>query len=279
MTNGLILSFKAADFLAATAAIHSLDTSFPIYQVRGVTSDRPDGGDSVSPPNVKYVFIGVVIVLLAGLLIGVLVTAQRKRAVGITWFPEGFLRNNSGPRRRSRRRGPDGQEMRNLNKQASVGCMDVDMGGVGNGGMHTTIPGSGGVRPGTQWSDDECDLPPPKRIRACGDAGYASDHTVITDYEDAIAASGEPRMWSQQHLDAADIRTRPDQGILTPPSMEQHHEVDVQGPCGMTPLMVAAVRGGGIDTGEDEEDDQTAAVIADLVAHGQYLHSFHLIPV
>jgi Notch-like protein len=43
---------------------------------------------------VKYVFIGVVLVLLASLLIGVLVAAQRKRAQGITWFPEGFFRNN-----------------------------------------------------------------------------------------------------------------------------------------------------------------------------------------
>jgi Notch-like protein len=40
------------------------------------------------------VFIGVVLVLLASLLIGVLVAAQRKRAQGITWFPEGFFRNN-----------------------------------------------------------------------------------------------------------------------------------------------------------------------------------------
>jgi Notch-like protein len=41
----------------------------------------------------------------------------------------------------------------------------------------------------------------------------------------------------------------------------------------MTPLMVAAVRGGGIDTGEDEEEDSTAAVIADLVAQGAKLNA------
>jgi hypothetical protein len=44
--------------------------------------------------NMKYVFIGVVLVVLAGLLIGVLVAAQRKREHGVTWFPEGFFRNN-----------------------------------------------------------------------------------------------------------------------------------------------------------------------------------------
>ena len=41
----------------------------------------------------------------------------------------------------------------------------------------------------------------------------------------------------------------------------------------MTPLMVAAVRGGGMDTGEDEEEDGTAAVIADLVAQGAELNA------
>lgn len=110
---------------------------------------------------------------------------------------------SSGQRRQSRRRGPDGQEMRNLNKQPP-GCIDVDIPPHAMGGQH------GG---GPQWSDDESDLPPPKRIRAC-EAGYASDHTAITDYDES-----EPRMWTQQHLEAADIRQRPDPAILTPPSL------------------------------------------------------------
>jgi len=50
-------------------------------------------------------------------------------------------------------------------------------------------------------------------------------------------------------------------------------DVDVRGPCGMTPLMVAAIRGGGMDTGEDEEEDGTAAVIAELVAQGAELNA------
>jgi Notch-like protein len=83
--------FQAADYIAATAARHSLVSSFPIHQVRGVTGPSEPAETAT---NVKYVFIGVVLVLLIGLLIGVLVAAQRKRAQGITWFPEGFFRNN-----------------------------------------------------------------------------------------------------------------------------------------------------------------------------------------
>lgn len=45
------------------------------------------------------------------------------------------------------------------------------------------------------------------------------------------------------------------------------------GPMGMTPLMVAAVRGDGIDTGDGEsEDDGTAQIIAELVAQGAQLN-------
>lgn len=175
---------EAAEFLAATASKHTIPKNYPIERVEGVVS--PQNPSYQDATNFNYVFVGVVIVVLGGMLVGVLVTAQRKRAVGITWFPEGFLRTNSGSgqRRRSRRRGPDGQEMRNLNKQPSVNCMDMD---IGNGRVQ-------------QWSDDESDLPPSKRMRAI-EPGYASDHTVITDYEET-----EPRMWSQQHLDAAELR-------------------------------------------------------------------------
>lgn len=245
---------EAAEYLAATASKHSLSRNFPIEKVESVVEPNLDYPDS--PTNYKYVFIGAVLVVLVASLIGVLVTAQRRVPGKITtWFPDGFIRTSGGSvqRRRSRRRGPDGQEMRNLNKQPPGGIgMDLD---VGNGRA-------------PQWSDDESDLPPSKRMRAI-EPGYASDHTVVTDYEEA-----EPRMWTQQHLDAAEVHNRPEAGVLTPPSLELGQDVDARGPCGMTPLMVAAVRGGGLDTGEEEdEEDGAAAKIADLVAQGADLNA------
>ncbi|RZF46940.1 hypothetical protein LSTR_LSTR011771, partial [Laodelphax striatellus] len=233
---------QAADFLAATAQTHKLSTSFPIHSISGISDD-----DLHPPAGATYVLIGVFLVTLVALLLGVLVTAQRKRAHGITWFPEGFLRHQSSQRRTSRRRGPDGQEMRNLNKNSSVSCLE---GGGGVGG------------PLGQWSDDE-ELPPAAK-KSRGDPSAASAASAAsattTDYED---------MWSHQpHLDSRNV-------ILTPPSMET---VDVRGPCGMTPLMVAAVKGGGgLDEGvgidEGVEDDSTVAVIADLVAQGAELNA------
>lgn len=257
MTQGAVCfptTNEAAEYLAATASKHSLSRNFPIESVESVVEPNLDYGDTAT--NYKYVFTGAVIVILTATLVGVLVTAQRRHPGKITtWFPDGFIRTSGGSvqRRRSRRRGPDGQEMRNLNKVPLGGCMDLD---VGNG------------RANQQWSDDESDMHPAKRMRAI-EPGYASDHTVVTEYEEA-----EPRMWTQQHLDAAEVHNRPEACVLTPPSLEHGGDIDARGPCGMTPLMVAAVRGGGVETGEEEdENDGTAAVIADLVAQGADLNA------
>lgn len=78
--------------MAATAQNHALSTSFPIVKVQGVSGAEPPLPEA--PTSGKFVFIGIILVTLVGLLLGVLVTAQRKRAHGITWFPEGFLRTN-----------------------------------------------------------------------------------------------------------------------------------------------------------------------------------------
>lgn len=258
---------EAADFLAASAVSHNLPKNFPIVEVRGVS--EPD--TPVEPvSNPYFIILGFAMVFIIVLAVFVMIHGQRKRAAGVTWFPEGFLRNNSGQRRRSHRRGPDGQEMRNLKNQPP-GCLDIDsvMGGMPPNMTH-----------GQHWSDDdESDLPPPKRMRGPGDManniGYSSDNTNITDYEEP-----EPRVWTQHHLDAADIARRPDtSSMLTPPSGET--DIDARGPLGMTPLMVASVRGGGQGTGLDQgvpgedgdEDDATGQVIAELVAQGAELNA------
>lgn len=205
-------------------------------------------GELERPTNAKYVLFGILIVICIGGVIGIIVTTQRKRAAGITWFPEGF-RTTSGPRRHSRRRGPDGQEMRNLNKNPSIACMDLDI-------------GSHGPHMGQQWSDDESDMAQPRKRMRGFETGYASDHTVITDYEEA-----ESRVWTQQHLEAADVR--PPASMLTPPQNADPKDINAKGPFGMTPIMVAVVRGGGIDTGEDEDDESAGNHIQEMVAQGK----------
>lgn len=230
----------AAGFLGAVASKHTMSASFPILQVRGMNTPGDDIGDS--PANGKYVALGAVLVLMACFLIGVLVTAKRKRAYGQIWTPEGFFIN---ARARPRRK-PDGQEMSNFNiNGGSIGCMDSQMG-------HSQ-----------QWSDDESQKP--KRRRNC-EQDYSDG---MTEYEEA-----GPKAWSQQHLAAA---MHISSAIMTPPSHLDGNNSDpnVRGPLGMTPLMVAAMHGIAIDTGEeiDGKDDSTVQAITDLVAQGADLNA------
>lgn len=91
--NNAFILYQAADFIAATAANHALSSSFPIHKVEGVSSAvAPNPGEQ--PANIRNVLFGAIIVLFLAMLIGVLVSTHRKKATGVTWFPEGFLRNN-----------------------------------------------------------------------------------------------------------------------------------------------------------------------------------------
>lgn len=212
---------------------------YPIYQVRGV--DAPFSPED-APANGKYVALGVVLVLLLCFVIGIMITNKRKRAYGQIWRPEGF----STVLRGGQRRGPDGQEMRNLNKNSSLACID----GSANGQMGHSH----------QWSDDEQSAP--KRSRK-----YAYDHATSTDYEEPTN-----RCWTQQHFEAAAIRIP--SSIMTPPSHHEKHDVDARGPAGMTPLMVAASQGVGVDyDGELENDENTVQTISDLVNQGADLNA------
>ena len=281
---------QVAQFLGASATSHQLKADFSIARVMGRDAGPPEPahGDSTFA-KMTYVIVGALCILVVALLVGVLVTNNRKRARGVTWFPDGFLRGDSSQRRTSRRRGPDGQEMRNLHKQPSTNRLDIDHQlGLGLGlsapqdmtGHYTHM--EHGNMDGSRWSDDEdsMDRPPMKRIRS-SEGGYSSDQTAMTEYDE-----NDPRPWTQQHLDAADVRPcdgqsqmlHPGQGggAFTPPANNHlgspvdpsNVEVDVRGPYGFTPLMIASYRGNGLDTGEDDEEDGSAAIIQDLLMQG-----------
>ena len=263
---------QVAQFLAASATSHLLDTEFPIARVLGLDAGPPEIRHDSPASNLIYVLVGALIVLVVALVVGVLVTSNRKRARGITWFPDGFLGNNVVQRRTSRRRGPDGQEMRNLHKQPSTNRLDMDP----SMGMNLPSELSNYLEHGTmgmdgsRWSDedeDSMDRPPMKRIRS-SEGGYSSDQTAMTEYDE-----NDPRPWTQQHFDAADVRSS--DIAFTPPNQMGspdpcNVEVDVRGPYGFTPLMIASYRGNGVDTGEDDgaEEDGSAAIIQDLLMQG-----------
>lgn len=68
----------------------------------------------------------------------------------------------------------------------------------------------------------------------------------------------DTRQWTLQHLEAAHV--------LTPPTGDEldSKDVDVRGPDGFTPLMLASIRGmGGHDSGLDNESSGSATSSGD----------------
>lgn len=233
---------KAAEYLAATASKRTYKENFPIYQVRGVlTPDDPNASS-----NGRYVLFGV-LGCICILFAAVIIANKRGRASGKTWYPEGFSFFSGGsgdsptqPAKRQKRH--EGQELHSFSK-GSLAHMD------------------------DHWSDDERES---KRKRPNMGHAYSSDQMTMTDYDEPA----EHRHWHQQHIDAADIKGP--HAIMTPPThYDGAVEVNVIGPCGMTPLMVAAIKGGGVDTGEDIEhsDERTVEIITDLVSQGADLNA------
>lgn len=229
----------AASFIGATARLQS-NSQFPIYQVRGV--DTPYSPIDDSPANGKYVALGAVMVLMACFLLGIMITAKRKRERGHIWTPEGFFTAATNRRRR-----PDGQEMHNLNKNTMACADDASM----KGQMSQHLQ---------HWSDDEQSVP--KRSRM-----YDYDHTTTTDYEEPNA-----RSWTQLHFEAAAIRLPT--SVMTPPSHHEKQDINARGPSGLTPLMLAASSGQGVELGDELADDEsTLQTINDLLAQGADFHA------
>jgi len=100
--------------------------------------------------------------------------------------------------------------------------------------------------------------------------------------EEEIRDNLDNREWSQKHLEAAGRLPKPSISALTPPQLDHDHGrgVDVRGPDGLTPLMIASFCGSraqrqsaaGPDsdsTGStDLDNEDTTVIISDLISQG-----------
>uniref|UniRef100_A0A8B9LFM0 Neurogenic locus notch homolog protein 1 n=1 Tax=Astyanax mexicanus TaxID=7994 RepID=A0A8B9LFM0_ASTMX len=166
-----------------------------------------------------------------------MMSRKRKREHGQLWFPEGFKVTEP----KKKRREPVGEDSVGLKplKNSESALMDEQL---------------------SEWAEEDHG----KRFRF--------EEQSMLD----IGGQLDPRQWTQQHLDAADLRLNsmaptPPQGDIDNDCMD----VNVRGPDGLTPLMIASCSGGGLETanGEDEDDDPSAAVITDFICHGANLHN------
>ncbi|XP_044539361.1 neurogenic locus notch homolog protein 3-like, partial [Gracilinanus agilis] len=225
---------SAADYLGALSAVERLDFPYPLRAVRGEPLETPEPSLRLLP----LLVVGAVILVTLGL--GVLV-ARRKREHSTLWFPEGFSLNKDSAGANKGRREPVGQDalgMKNMTKGESL------MG-----------------EPSEDWMDTES--PEAKRLKV---------EEPGTGAEDPV----DCRQWTQHHLVAADIRVPPAMA-LTPPQGDldaDGMDVNVRGPDGFTPLMLASFCGGALEpvlVDAEEAEDTPANIISDLICQGAQL--------
>ncbi|XP_078393428.1 neurogenic locus notch homolog protein 1-like [Cetorhinus maximus] len=189
-----------------------------------------------------YVMVSVLI-FLAFVGMGVLVSRKRHRQHGQLWFPEGFKVTETSKKKRREPLGEDSVGLKPL-KNASDGALMDD-----NQNEH--------------WGDDSgTDT---KRFKF-------EEQAILVNREDHT----DHRQWTQQHLDAADLRLptmapTPPQGEIESDCMD----VNVRGPDGFTPLMIASCSGGGLESANSEEevDDASGNLISDFIYQGANLHN------
>uniref|UniRef100_A0A8C5FCE1 Neurogenic locus notch homolog protein 1 n=1 Tax=Gadus morhua TaxID=8049 RepID=A0A8C5FCE1_GADMO len=184
------------------------------------------------------VFLGLA--ALGFICLGVLVSRKRSREHGQLWLPEGFKVSEPIKKKRREPVGEDAVGLKYVDESISdINLMDDNQ---------------------NEWGDEDPDC---NRFRFEEQAMLdLSDHT-------------DHRKWTQQHLDAADLRIA--SIAPTPPQGEIENDcmdVNVRGPDGFTPLMIASCSGGGLETGNsEEEEDPSAEIISDFIYQGANLHN------
>uniref|UniRef100_A0AAZ3QJZ2 Neurogenic locus notch homolog protein 1 n=1 Tax=Oncorhynchus tshawytscha TaxID=74940 RepID=A0AAZ3QJZ2_ONCTS len=178
--------------------------------------------------------------LLAFVGVGMVASRKRRREHGQLWFPEGFKISEPNKKKRREPVGEDSVGLKPLKNLSDISLMDDNQ---------------------NEWGEEEPS--DAKRFRF--------EEQAILDLD----GQTDHRQWTQQHLDAADLRIpsiapTPPQGEIENDCMD----VNVRGPDGFTPLMIASCSGGGLETGNsEEEEDASANVISDFIYQGANLHS------
>ncbi|MGH0125833.1 UNVERIFIED_CONTAM: hypothetical protein FKN15_025001 [Acipenser sinensis] len=224
-----------AAFLGALASSGNLNVP---YIIEAVTSENTEQ-EKRSELYPMYVVV-CALAFLACIGVGVLVSRKRRREHGQLWFPEGFKVTEPSKKKRREPVGEDSVGLKPLKIASDLSLMDDNQ---------------------NEWGDEEPS--DTKRFRF--------EEQAMLDLDD----QSDHRQWTQQHLDAADIRIpsiapTPPQGEIDIDCMD----VNVRGPDGFTPLMIASCSGGGLETGNSEEEEDTSAnVISDFIYQGAILHN------
>uniref|UniRef100_A0A6Q2WYI0 Neurogenic locus notch homolog protein 1 n=1 Tax=Esox lucius TaxID=8010 RepID=A0A6Q2WYI0_ESOLU len=229
--------FQSATDVAAFLGALASSGNLNVPYIEAVTSVRPNPDSTVFYP-MYVVFLGLAV--LGFICLGVMVSRKRRREHGQLWFPEGFKVSEPSKKKRREPVGEDSVGLKPLKNVADISLMDDNQNGL--------------------WGEEETES---RRFRF--------EEPPILDLRDHT----DHRQWTQQHLDAADLRIpsiapTPPQGEIENDCMD----VNVRGPDGFTPLMIASCSGGGLEIGNsEEEEDPSAEIISDFIYQGANLHN------
>ncbi|KAG7252522.1 hypothetical protein CRUP_003402 [Coryphaenoides rupestris] len=172
-------------------------------------------GDVDPPPGSKsytvYATLGVVALLVA-FGVGVVVSRKRRHEHGRLWLPEGFLPGDTSKKKRREPVGEDSVGLKPLKTTSDLSLMDDGQ---------------------TEWGDE--DPSDAKRFRQ-----QFEDQAVLE-----LSEQTDRRRWTQQHLDAADLRVP--SLAPTPPQGEADSDcmdVNVRGPGWFSAMHVELISSG-----------------------------------
>uniref|UniRef100_A0A8C9T1I3 Neurogenic locus notch homolog protein 1 n=1 Tax=Scleropages formosus TaxID=113540 RepID=A0A8C9T1I3_SCLFO len=227
---------SATDVAAFLGALASSGHLKVPYIIEAVTSENETQPTSEMYP-VYVVLAGLI--LLAFIGVGMVVSRKRQREHGQLWIPEGFKTSDPNKKKRREPVGEDSVGLKPLKNSLDMSLIDDNQ---------------------SEWEEDMAS--DTKRFRF---------ETAMLDLSDQT----DHRQWTQQHLDAADLRIP--SIAPTPPQGEIESDcidVNVRGPDGFTPLMIASCSGGGLEMGNsEEEEDASANVISEFLYQGANLHN------
>ena len=179
--------------------------------------DRSPMDNAKDAQNLTFIVISLLLLLCIGILLGALVSNNRKKvARGITWFPEGFFTNQM-PISRS------GRHHSNANATAAASCGDFSR---SRGRRESNLLShSNSIRSGCPDGQEMRQFKSPRDDMMVDEKSQCA--AVI--YEEP----SECRSWSSAHYEAFQPHDS-----MTPPLPTP--SIDSIGPNGMTPLMVAS---------------------------------------
>ncbi|XP_070568051.1 neurogenic locus notch homolog protein 1-like [Ptychodera flava] len=235
---------QAASFLAARSSKGSLKTvQFPIHSVHVEEDSPPDEPSS----NLIWI-VGVVAVIVVIIpILGVLLSASRRRkARGKLWFPENFTFSLT------KKRKADGQPDSGDDRDASLSMRKLE--GIITNSTTASSPShepSEHVKKRIKFQDAQSPVT----------SSPSSIDAVLKSDDDTTDKS--PWARPATHIPAS--------FALTPPTDEGEDystrlALDMHGPDGVTPLMLAAQSDNGEDS--DENGSRSAALVTDLLAQG-----------